>query len=299
MAKISLVLGSGGARGYAHIGVIQVLKEQGHTINAVSGTSIGSLIGGLEAVGKLDEYTDWVTGMSQRDVIWLLDPKLGSGGALGMERVFTRMRELYGGAHIEDLPIPYTAVATDLGNRREVWFQSGLLATAVRASVSIPGVITPIMVNGRLLVDGGVVNPVPIEPVMSADSDLTVAVSLSGWTPPDFGSSPVKSSSWISSLLSKLTGKEPAPEPEPDYEEPPADLGIAEVTARALETMGALITRYRLAAQQPDVLITVPHDSAHSMDFHRAEDLIALGRELAEAALREQLPEAPNGQPPD
>ena len=153
---VALILGSGGARGYAHIGAIQVLVERGYQVVAVAGTSMGALVGGLFAAGKLDAYTEWVTGLSQRDVIRLLDPALLGAGAFRAERLLARMSDLLDGALIEKLPIPYTAVATDIGARREVWFQSGPLDVAIRASIAIPGVITPIMVNGRLLVDGAV-----------------------------------------------------------------------------------------------------------------------------------------------
>ncbi|MDR1790756.1 MAG: patatin-like phospholipase family protein [Propionibacteriaceae bacterium] len=281
--KVALVLGSGGARGYAHIGAIQVLRERGHQITAISGSSIGALIGGLEATSKLDEYTEWVLGLSQKDVLLMMDPQIGAAGAVRMERVFTKMRELYAGALIEELPIPYTAIATDLVSGREVWFQSGPLETAVRASISIPGVITPIVESGRLLVDGGVVNPVPMEPVMAADADFTLAVSLSGFDPLELGASPVRSTSFFGSLLSKLR-KDDGPA-EPPYQEPPSDLSIASITSRSIETMSAVITRYRMASHHPDILVTVPHTAAKSLDFHKAAELIALGRDLTEAAL--------------
>jgi len=313
--RVALVLGSGGARGYAHIGAVQVLAERGYEVVAVAGTSMGALVGGLMAAGKLEEYTDWVTGLSQRDVIRLLDPTLGPG-AIRAERVLARMSEILDGALIEDLPIPYTAVATDIGARREVWFQSGPLDVAIRASIAIPGMITPIMVNGRLLVDGAVLNPVPMEPVTAVDADFTMAVALAGDKPRSFATRPAKETSaqrppnewldrfvrsaagvWendvVASILARFGGKshedeEPqrAPSP-PAFEPPPPGVRITDVTAMALDTMGSLITRFRLAALPPDVLVTVPGDAAKTMDFHRAEELIAIGRRLTEAALDE------------
>jgi len=313
--RVALVLGSGGARGYAHIGAVQVLAERGYEVVAVAGTSMGALVGGLMAAGKLEEYTDWVTGLSQRDVIRLLDPTLGPG-AIRAERVLARMSEILDGALIEDLPIPYTAVATDIGARREVWFQSGPLDVAIRASIAIPGMITPIMVNGRLLVDGAVLNPVPMEPVTAVDADFTMAVALAGDKPRSFATRPAKETSaqrppnewldrfvrsaagvWendvVASILARFGGKsheeeEPqrAPSP-PAFEPPPPGVRITDVTAMALDTMGSLITRFRLAALPPDVLVTVPGDAAKTMDFHRAEELIAIGRRLTEAAFDE------------
>src|SRR5450759_5392058 len=188
--RVALVLGSGGARGYAHIGAIDVLTERGYEIVAVAGSSMGALVGGLHAAGKLHDYTEWVTSLNQRDVLRLLDVSLNGPGVLRLERVLARMTEYLNGVLIEDLPIPYTAVASDLGARREVWITSGPLETAIRASIAIPAMITPIMVNGRLLVDGGVLNPVPMEPVMGVDADFTLAINLSGEKAHHVGSSP-------------------------------------------------------------------------------------------------------------
>ena len=306
--RVALVLGSGGARGYAHIGAIDVLTERGYEIVAVAGSSMGALVGGLHAAGKLDDYTEWVTGLTQRDVLRLLDVSLNSPGVLRLERVLARMTEYLDGVMIEDLPIPYTAVASDLGARREVWFTSGPLETAIRASIAIPAMITPIMVNGRLLVDGGVLNPVPMEPVMGVDADFTLAINLSGEKNHRFGSSPTRESAaqrppnewldrfrrtaagvwendFIASILARFSRTDDADHPA--YDPPPPGLGITDVTWMSLDAMGSLITRYRLAALPPDILVNVATDSAKAMDFHRAAELIALGRTLTEAALDE------------
>jgi NTE family protein len=306
--KVALVLGSGGARGYAHIGALQVLNERGFEVTAIAGASMGALVAGLHAAGKLDEYTDWVTSLTPREVRKLLDPVLPGPGLLRLDRVLSRMSEMLDGALIEDLPIPYTAVAADIGAGREVWFTSGPLDVAIRASVGIPGLITPIMVNGRLLVDGGVINPVPMEPVIGADADFTMAVSLSG--PKDHSQirTPVKESAaqrppnewldrflkgaagvwendFVASIMARFARGEGEEEAGPGFDPPPPGLGIADVTTMSLDTMSALITRFRLAALPPDVLVTVPGDAAKAVDFHRADELIALGRELTEAAL--------------
>lgn len=180
--RIALSLGGGGARGYAHIGVIEVLEERGYEVVAVAGTSMGALVGGLHAAGVLPEYTTWVTGMSQRDVLRLLDPAVRGPSALRGDKVLGRVAELLGGARIEDLPVPFTAVATDLLARREVWFQRGPVDAAIRASVALPTIFPPVMINGRLLVDGGLMNPVPMDPLASVQADATVAVSLAGVT---------------------------------------------------------------------------------------------------------------------
>lgn len=316
--RVALVLGSGGARGYAHIGAIDVLTERGYEIVAVAGSSMGALVGGLHAAGKLDDYTEWVTSLNQRDILRLLDVSLNGPGVLRLERVLARMTEYLDGVLIEDLPIPYTAVASDLGARREVWFTSGPLETAIRASIAIPAMITPIMVNGRLLVDGGVLNPVPMEPVMGVDADFTLAINLSGERAHHFGSSPTRETAaqrppnewldrfrrtaaevwendFIASILARFSRTDDADPPA--YDPPPPGLGITDVTRMSLDAMGSLITRYRLAALPPDILVTVAADSAKAMDFHKAAELIALGRTLTEAALDEafgdEMPDEP------
>ncbi|WP_204163570.1 patatin-like phospholipase family protein [Nocardioides gilvus] len=178
--RISLALGGGGARGYAHIGVIQVLEERGYEIVGISGTSIGALVGGIHAAGQMDTFTDWVTSLTTRDMIRLLDPSLRTPGALKGHRLMARVNELLEDVRIEDLPIPYTAVATDLLARKEVWFQEGPLPMAIRASIALPTLFAPVMLNGRLLADGVMTDPVPIAPLSGLDVDLVVAVDLSG-----------------------------------------------------------------------------------------------------------------------
>jgi NTE family protein len=303
--RVALVLGSGGARGYAHIGAIQVLNERGYEIVAVAGSSMGALVGGMHAAGKLGDYTDWVKTLTQREVLRYLEVSLNGPGVLRLERVLAKMTEYLEGVQIEDLPIPYTAVASDLGARREVWFTSGPLQTAIRASIAIPAMIAPIMVNGRLLVDGGVLNPVPMDPVIGVPADFTMAVNLSGEKNHHFSSSPTRESAeqrpphewlerfrrgaagvWENDFVTSILSRFARPDEEPPaYDPAPPGLGITDVTWMSLDAMGSLITRYRLAALPPDVLVTVAADSAKILDFHRAAELIALGRSLTEAAL--------------
>jgi NTE family protein len=175
-ARIALALGSGGA----HIGVINELRERGHQIVSVAGSSMGAIVGGVFAAGQLDGFTDWVLGLSQGAVLRQVDPTLTRAGVIRAERVLARMVEFVGDRRIEDLPIRFTAVAVGLLAGREVWLDEGPLDRAIRASIGIPGVITPAAVNGRLLVDGGVLNPVPVAAIAACHADLVVAVSLQG-----------------------------------------------------------------------------------------------------------------------
>lgn len=313
--RVVLALGSGGARGYAHIGAIQVLHERGFEIVGVAGSSMGALVGGLFASGTLDEYTEWVRGLSQLDVIRLLDPSISAPGVIRAEKVLTRVRELLGDVAIEDLPIPYTAVAADLLARKEVWFQRGPLATAIRASIATPGIFTPVMLNGRLLADGGVLNPVPIAPTAGVAADVTVAVSLTGERQGVADRTPARESAetrpfeeWferfrrgaaslldrdiVRSVRERFGGGSDAPAEavaaggsDDPFGPLPAGLSKLDVMNQSLDAMQSVLTRYRLAGYPPDVLVEVPKDACRTLDFHRAVEMIELGRTLTIAAL--------------
>jgi NTE family protein len=312
--RVALALGSGGARGYAHIGAIQVLEERGFRIVAIAGSSMGALIGGLHAAGKLGEYTEWVTGLSQFDVIRLLDPSPSAPGVIRAEKIFARVRDLVGDVQIEDLPIPFTAVATDLLTRREVWFQQGPLARALRATISIPSIITPVMLNGRLLADGGVSNPVPVAPTVAVQADVTIGVDLGGDNLGPAEGGPARETAadrpfeeWgervrrsaarlldldmVRSLRGRF-GSGPAAADstsastaEPDFDPLPSGLSKFDVMNLSLQTMQSALTRFRLVGYPPDILITVARDACGSLDFHRAAEMIELGRQLTADAL--------------
>lgn len=175
--KVALVLGSGGARGYAHIGVIEELQERGYEIGCIAGCSMGAVVGGIFAAGKLREYREWTESLDYLDVLRLLDVSFRLGAIRG-ERVFGRIQEIVGEVDIENLNIPFTAVATDLTNQQEIWFQEGCLHQAMRASAAIPSLFTPVIQGKRMLVDGGLLNPLPIVPVVSSHCDLIIAVNL-------------------------------------------------------------------------------------------------------------------------
>ena len=180
--RIALVLGSGGARGYAHIGVIEELEARGYEIACIAGCSMGAVVGGIYAAGKLNEYRDWTQSLDYLDVLRLLDVSFRLGAIRG-EKVFGKIREIVGEINIEDLSIPFTAVATDLTNQQEIWFQEGCLHQAMRASAAIPSLFTPVVQGKRMLVDGGLLNPLPIVPVVSSHCDLIVAVNLNSANP--------------------------------------------------------------------------------------------------------------------
>jgi NTE family protein len=287
----SLALGSGAARGLAHIGVIRVLEQHGVQIAAVAGCSMGALIGGIYAAGKLQEYERWVRELTEFDVLRLLDLSFGSrAGLFKGEAIIDALRKLLGDYQIEDLSLPFTAVATDLKSRREVWLDQGKLFDAIRASIAIPAIFRPVKLHGRWLLDGGLVNPVPIAPTLTQPSDLTVAVSVTG--PPvteplgprhkaqrerhaqDYRK---RIENFIDSIQVKL-GLEDDPDPGDE-------VSMVDVMLGALDTMQQTITRFKLAAYEPDLLIEVPINVCQGHEFYRADEIIAAGEHWAEEAI--------------
>lgn len=287
---VSLVLGSGGARGLAHIGIIDWLTENGFEIRSLAGSSMGALIGGVYAAGKLDEFTRWVTGLHRLDVVRLLDLSFGSAGLFKGERAIGVLRNLIGERNIEDLTVPFTAVATDIQNGREVWLGRGRLFDAIRASTAIPMVFTPHTFEGRQLVDGGLVNPVPIAPTLRDHTDLTIAVNASAepsgdLEAPDLGEEPPDEETegfherivrFISDLSQQRAVRKET-------------LGMVDIMFRSMDIMQNMVARFQLAAYSPDVIIEIPRDVCGVYEMYRASDLIGIGREKAEA-VRSRLP---------
>jgi NTE family protein len=313
--RVALSLGSGGARGYAHIGVINELRDRGHEIVGIAGSSMGALVGGLEAAGKLDEYAVWASSLTQRAVLRLLDPSLTSAGVLRAEKILDAVREILGEALIEELPIPYTAVTTDLIAGKSVWLQRGPVDAAIRASIAIPGVIKPHVLDGRLLADGGILDPLPMAPIAAVNADLTIAVSLGGADPnragpeshPDPGpTAELLNRMWRSTtalldtstartlldtpaartVLSRFTNEGVETDDHDDETELSVPrLGSFEVMNRTIDIAQAALMRHTLAAYPPDLLIEVPRTACRSLEFHRADEVIEIGQELAAAAL--------------
>ncbi len=276
---VSLVLGSGGARGFAHIGVIQELEARGYAIQAIAGSSMGALVGGIYAAGKLQVYTDWVTGLGQADVVSLLDWTLSPGGLFQGQKLMAKLRDLIGEWDIEDLPYDYTAVAVDIEKEREVWITRGPLFDAIRASIAIPAVFTPHRYHGRLLVDGGLLNPLPVAPTLSTLTDITVVVDVNG---PATDKAPLQARGEAPSaelrLMQRIRGYMSGLTNGGGSE---ASLGLSEVLMRTLDVMQGSISRQQLAVFRPDLVIRVPKNVCMVHEFHRAEPVIELGRRIA------------------
>lgn len=309
-AGISLVLGSGGARGYAHIGAIEELRAQGFAIRSIAGSSMGALIGGVHAAGKLDTYRDWVLSLQRLDVLRLLDWTLSGGGFIKGDRIIAAVRDLVGDVDIEDLPIAYTAVAVDLDIQREVWFSRGPLFDAMRASIAIPTIFRPYRYQGRLLVDGGLLNPLPVAPTLRDFTDATVAVDVNAPPEPLHGndaSALATPQHWPaggaarddapsrSSYRRRIAEFIDARIDKREHPDNPREPGALELFGRSLDLVQETITRLKLAAQPPDLLITVPRNACAFYEFHRAGELVELGRLRTREAIAHWVPPRASG----
>jgi len=271
--RVALVLGSGGARGLAHIGIIQHIESLGHEIVYISGCSMGALVGGIYAAGQLEPYAEWARKLEKRDMFSLLDLAFGWTGLFKGDRLMGVLKELVGDYVIEKLPIGFTAVATDLVEQREIWLNEGPLFDAIRASIAIPTVFTPHVYRGRVLVDGGLLNPIPIAPALNQAADVIIAVNLNAHS---------RSSRERAAKLARPV--DPAKDAEAEGGDPKVP-GIIDVVTASLDLMQNSIARMKLASYTPDIVIDVPRDASLFYEFYRAEELIALGRECAQRAL--------------
>ncbi len=296
---VSLVLSSGGARGLVHVGAIRFLEEQGYNIQFVSGSSMGALVGGIYAAGKLEEFARWVVALRRSDIVQLLDFGWGTGAGLFKgEKIISVLKELVGEHDIEDLPVGFIAVATELNRKREVWLSSGSLFEAVRASIAIPMVFAPVKRGGQVLVDGGVLNPLPIAPTLSNNTDLVIAVDVNGQDERALNvrmdlqqrrdSQPEEEAEDDSFRAAVRRFVEDffrtAQDTEPKAEEV-ADRGMFDIALESMDAMQVAISRLKLSVHSPDLLVQVPRNIAHFAEFERAAELIDLGYERMRAAL--------------
>lgn len=297
--RVALALGSGGARGYAHIGVIDAIQARGWQIVGIAGSSMGAVVGGLYVAGALPAYKDWVLDLGRRDVLRLLDPGVGGAGLMRASKVMDVVRDLIGDIHIEEAALPYTAVAVDLVTGREVWFTSGRMVDAMRASMAIPSVFTPVVRGAMVLADGGLLNPVPVVPLADLHADAIIAVNLAGTaavhTVTTQGEEAPPPSRKPRLKLPGLPGLPSIVEPSvrallgrqrrDGEDKPRMNVNTIEVIDRSLHILQAAVQRYRLAGFPPDLLIDIPQDVCGTMDFHRAREVIEVGRAAADKAL--------------
>ncbi len=260
--RVALVLAGGGARGVAHIGAIEELERRGFEIAAVAGTSMGALVGGMYASGHLTAFKEWMCTLDKYKVFGLVDFALSSEGLVKGDRVIKAMQELVPDVRIEQMPVPFAAVAADLLTGREVVLDHGGLYDAIRASISIPSVFRPVHRDGMVLIDGGTVNPLPLNRVRREEGDLLVAVDVSA----PFGADPTTRAN--------------------------ASLNYYKVLIASSQIMQQHITQLMCRLYRPDVLVQMPADSYGMFEFYRSAELIEAGRAATQAALAQQFEQA-------
>jgi NTE family protein len=275
--NVALVLSSGGSRGLAHIGAISELEKQGFEITSVSGSSIGSVIGGLYAMGKLHEYTEWVSTFNKMDIWGFMDFTLTTNGLLKGERVFDKMKSFIPDMNIEDMPIPFAAVATDILHEKEVVFTKGSFYEAARASIAIPAIFTPVKYNNTILVDGGVLNPIPIKHVLQKNGDILIVVNLYGEKKVDIPKEKNTDNGYLNRLINPLltlisTGDK-------------SSKGYYSLLSSTTSAMIHKIAKMSIEKHKPDMIINIPYDSANTFDFFKAKELIELGESAAKEAI--------------
>lgn len=291
--RIGLALGSGSARGWAHIGVIDALIEAGIAPDVVCGASMGALVGAAHIAGKLAELKQWAETATWRKVARLTDFRLTGGGIISGRQVVAFLQGLGIGEPIESYATQYAAIATDMATGREIWLQSGPIHEAVRASIAVPGILSPARMDGKWLLDGGLSNPIPVSVCRALGADVIIAVNLNGELlgrrftepePPDV-TAPSRVSRmlfdrWPAALRRKLS--EVGPEVPRETSPPP---GYFDVLATAINIMQDHITRARMAGEPPHVMLVPRLRTIGLMEFNRAEEAIAEGRACVEQAL--------------
>lgn len=289
--RIGLALGGGVARGWAHIGVLRALERAGIRPDIVCGTSIGALVGAVHLAGKLDVLEAWARSLSRLKIVTYLDFRVAGGGMIGGNRLMGAMRQHLGNVAIEDLPVPYTCVATDLVTGHEVWLRSGNLVDALRASISLPGVFSPVELNERWLIDGALVNPLPVSVCRAMGAQMVVAVNLNadliGRTrapgqripraagfdllnelPIAGQAAPHGLGGWLKSVFGR------------EHDAP----SLFGVMVQSLNILQDRVTRSRLAGDPPDVSITPRLGHIGLLEFDRADEVIAEGEAAVERA---------------
>jgi NTE family protein len=292
-ARVGFVLGAGAARGWAHIGALQELDAQGIRPDVVVGSSIGSLVGGCYAAGKLDMLETFARSLTRRRMFGLIDFSFGGGGLIGGERLRARLESELGGALIEDLPIRFAGVATEIGGGHEIWLRRGLLSDAIRASYALPGVFEPVRIEGRWLFDGAIVNPVPVSVARALGAERVVAINVTGESvgrgtaiqdpfgrldPPPVVVEPANNAGGVIARWRRGGARRAPADPEA------APPGLMSVMVNAFDILQDRIMRSRLAGDPPDALVQLKVGKIGMFEFHRADELIAIGRETLRRA---------------
>ncbi|MBN1252636.1 MAG: patatin-like phospholipase family protein [Bacteroidales bacterium] len=293
---VSLVLSSGSARGMAHIGVIEALEENGFEIKEIAGCSIGALIGGVYAAGKLQYLKEWLCNLHKIDVFKLMDFSFGSQGFIKGNKVFNEVNKFIKDINIEDLKIPFSAVAVDINKQEEYIFRNGNLQNAIRASVAIPNVIQPFKYNNSFFVDGGVLNPLPINLLNHNNKNLLVVVDLNslniiGEKIQIINKTPAQEKKEQKSILKSIEFKERwdkiFPNNKKEKEKETEKLGYLTILNRSFDMMQNKISKQAINEFKPDILIEISKSACNTFDFYKADEMIALGKSTCNKVLAE------------
>jgi NTE family protein len=303
---VSLALGSGGARGYAHIGVIETIEEKGYKIKSIAGSSMGALIGGLYAVGKLEEYKQWVLNLNYYDIYKLLSISLVDGGLVDAEKVFDKIKTFIGDVLIEDLPIKYRAVATELKTQKPIVFEEGKLIDAIRASIAVPTIFIPVYKEDKILVDGGVLNPLPINLTSNDQTDLKIAVNLDANIqnkyiidiPKEQLSREEMLYNEFNSLLNRTETILPKEllnvanryrlhwrDKKKKEEKNSSKQDISSILRMTLDTAQTVLSKYYIQNNKVDIIIKISRVSCSFYEFTKAYQMIEIGKMATKEAL--------------
>jgi NTE family protein len=283
--SVALVLSSGGSKGLAQIGVINALGKNDFKISSIAGSSIGSVIGGLYAMGKLPEFTAWMKTLDRRAIWGLMDFTVSTYGLLKAVKAFDKMKTFIPDMNIEEMDIPFAAIATDIINEREIVFNSGSFYEAIRASIAIPTVVTPVRYRDTILVDGGVLNPIPFMYVARNTNDILVVVNLYGEKSDEKDKPGMvthdQNPTIVQGVLKNISKLIAVGDKR--------SLGYYSLLKATTLAMVHKIAKQNIELSKPDILINIPYDSSDTFDFHKAEELIKIGETAANQAISNYL----------
>jgi NTE family protein len=282
--NIALVLSGGGARGMSHIGVIEELEQQGYKITSIAGTSMGSVVGAVYALDKMEEFKTWVNTMYKKDVFKLIDFTLSKQGLVKGDRIFNKMREFIPDKNIEDLKIDFTCIATDIKNKKEIVYSKGDIFEAIRASVSIPMVFTPVSKGTSLIVDGGVMNNIPINYVKRNKNDILIAVNVNAEISV-LKKPKEKTKKNHQEYLKKIHEIE-AKLTQVLHRDSKNKMGYFDLINRTVELLTHQVSKLIIEKYPPDILINISRESCGLFEFYKAEELIKIGQYAAKQALK-------------
>jgi len=283
--NIALVLSGGGARGLAHIGVIEELIKRGYTITSIAGTSMGALVGGIYATGQLNVYKEWMCSLDKKGVFDLVDFTLSNSGIIKGVKIMKELKKIIPDQNIEDLPIPFCAIATDIIQNKEIVFREGKLYDVIRASISIPTVFTPFKIDGMQLVDGGVLNPIPINRVIRSQGDLLVAVNVNAQIPYERKILPEKKNlrshnyfKYLNTVQSRLNNFIPKSKTD--------NIGYFNLINKSISLMTYQISALSLEKYSPDIIINIAREAFEAYEFYKAAEIIKEGEMAVKKVLQ-------------